>query len=641
MTIVRKKAMSSFLEDEKKKTGKPRASADRSRLNSEGSNVSPTSTGSQEVVNERQSMDTETSRQNKNRRKHPSPTKSPASHRSSPETQLARVRKPVSSVLPPAPIVLPMRTNINLPYDEFVPPPLLSIGKALDPFRTMFQASHPHVSVEELKFHCSRYFGTYGLGKYWIPTCLNHPHTFLSTLCLASAHHDIVRELPVESLATSALRQEIIHMVGENLLHPNKSVADHNIVAVTQLIIGEVIGREEAGLKWHEAGIETMIKQRGGLNQLGMDRRLASAISWVTLASAILRETKPSTMYADYCTAESTINYPPTATIPESPIYCPRGTFVTVQRSTKCKAGSLDLLSDIRMMMDLFLHETTQSRRNSQTLLNLYRKIRDYIPISELRKANVLTPNDWKYEAIRVTAIIQATAILKRVPLSEALKHVPAPLSDAFTQPSAPPRLSTLYTSSIASRSSDSLVSPHHETPLTEYSTSPSYSTYSASPAMPQTGYFTAQQRPSFSSTHRSSDPPRPSFSSTHSTSSDLIFFPPPPTPAPSGPTSLLRTLKNTLENSDLSDCWGDMAGVLLWIGLVVGAASRSSENKILKKYYSATAMRAGIMLCFEHPEAIHATMLRMGEVVEGLGSENKGDVVRRESEGVGKKRRF
>jgi hypothetical protein len=79
------------------------------------------------------------------------------------------------------------------------------------------------------------------------------------------------------------------------------------------------------------------------------------------------------------------------------------------------------------------------------------------------------------------------------------------------------------------------------------------------------------------------------------------------------------------------------MAGVLLWIGLVVGAASGKSESKIHKKYFSALTMRAGVMLCFEHPEAINATMVRMSEVVEALGAD-KGSPS--DDGGKGKKRK-
>jgi hypothetical protein len=80
------------------------------------------------------------------------------------------------------------------------------------------------------------------------------------------------------------------------------------------------------------------------------------------------------------------------------------------------------------------------------------------------------------------------------------------------------------------------------------------------------------------------------------------------------------------------------MAGVLLWIGLVVGAASKESESKIHKKYFSALTMRAGVMLCFEHPEAINSTMVRMTEVVETLSA---GTSSANNEEGKGKKRRL
>jgi len=61
------------------------------------------------------------------------------------------------------------------------------------------------------------------------------------------------------------------------------------------------------------------------------------------------------------------------------------------------------------------------------------------------------------------------------------------------------------------------------------------------------------------------------------------------------------------------------MAGVLLWIGLAAGAASRKSE-KVARKWFSALAMRCSIILCFEHQEPTHATLLRMGDIIEGVG---------------------
>lgn len=61
------------------------------------------------------------------------------------------------------------------------------------------------------------------------------------------------------------------------------------------------------------------------------------------------------------------------------------------------------------------------------------------------------------------------------------------------------------------------------------------------------------------------------------------------------------------------------MAGVLFWISLTVGAASRKSD-KVERKWFAALAMRCAIVLCFEHQEPVHASLVRMGEFVEAVG---------------------
>lgn len=444
-------------------------------------------------------------------------------------------------------------------------------------------------------------FGTRAMGQHWIPTLVLSPHAFLSTLCIASTHYDALHNNQIESLQTTALRQEVIHLIHQNILNPQTKVDDFNIIALTQLIASEMIAGEETTLNYHETGAEAMVNVRGGLKKLGVDGRLASTLSWVSLESAVLREAKPRSIYSNYCANSASRNYPNTATIPESPVFAPRGEFKTIERSSRCSSRSLELLKDIRMMLDLFLHETKHSRQNSPSLKNLYKKITsNYASASERQKSEILTASDWTLEAIRIASVIQATAIIKRIPLSEALKYA------AQTEDS-----SSMYALSSASNSHESLLSPtnfRHDSPVTGFSTSPSYAT---SPAYPQSNPFNFM-------------PSRPSISST---ASDISYFPPPAPPAPSGPTVLLKNLQTALENSDLSECWSDMAGVLLWIGLVTGAASRKSD-KVLKKWFSALAVRCSIMLCFEHPEPVQATLFRMSEVVEGVGFAGQGQEV-------------
>lgn len=603
MHMVRQTAMVSYL-----KTGKTQGSA-KSRAGSDASD------GSQSG-GERQSRPIAAARKKSSSRKK---KQSPPQHSpkgepqegSSPDTRIVKA-KSLQSVIPQTPIVVPLQPEIRYPFDEFRMPPLVSIGVSLDPFRTMFQSNDSRVSVERLKHHCRTYFGSRGLGRLWIPKCLDHHHTFLSTLYMAAAHDDTIYGREVESLETAALRQDVIHHIGANLTDPEKMVDDSNIIAVSQLILGEVIGRTETSMAFHQNGIEQMIKQRGGLNQLGMNGLLASAVSWAHLATAVLREGTPSPMYVEYCASNSVKRYPLHVTIPESPLYCPHGKFVTIERSkaVKYQPNTLKLLNDMRTMIGDFLRESRKAHWNSEKLTAMYNRISQYQPLQQMSKDHVSTTEDWKYEAIRITAIVQAHALANRTPISEAILHA------------CPTRRSSsaIYTPSLASQSTESLPSPldiSYSTPVTEYSTSPSYSTsFRTSFSSQHSGFPFSQHRSSDASTHSQ----YPVFSSQASTSASTCT---------SSETqrqhqrrfTTLSDVKDALEKSNLSYCWGDMAGVLLWIGLVMGAASYHETHKPTRRYFSALTIRACIMLCFEHPQAMHATMLQMTQVVEALGA--------------------
>lgn len=649
MTTVRKTAMGNYL-SEHGKGKEPRKLPSRPKLETEGSVVRRWSVGSQNSSVQDPFM-AETTKSNEedslmhrgqNSRAGSATSTSCDQYVSSPEMQMVgRQQQPAGTGVLFSSLFCPMRKG-PLVYDLRTPGPFVSIGKALDPFQTMFQASDPVISVEELKHYCSRVFGTRAMGLHWIPLIMDKPHTFLSTLCIASAHRDASFGRQVESTRTTALRQEIIHFINRNICDPGSTLADHNIIALLQLITSEVIAREEVTVGIHEKGLATMIEQRGGLNQLGTC--LASTISWVALEAAIIQEATPRTTYTEFCISHSRQKVQYHETIPESPVYCPRRSLETIKRSNQCDERTKELINDVREMIGLFLQDRKYNRPNSSKLVALCKKMTngwEYPSTSNLQMVNVLTARDWKYEAIRITAIIQATAILKRTPFSETLKHM---LNDNKNP-------GPLYTSMSASRSDESLVSPmtnmrhdSHSYISPVYATSPSHSQYPPFFSNPPRASIASIA--SISSSSSSDIRSRPSIvSSTSSFSfSDTTntYFPTPPLPvhppynsAPRNPTTLLTSLKAALENSNLSECWSDMAGVLLWIALTVGAASRK-EDKALKKWFSALAVRVSITLCFEHPDAIHATMLRMGEVVEGLGREGKGEILGKQ----GKRRR-
>ncbi|KAF2276050.1 uncharacterized protein EI97DRAFT_433461 [Westerdykella ornata] len=728
MTQVRKQAMDSYLKKEKRpRKNNPRSGKQSEDDDSQGSTRGSVGSEEPDVVDAvLASSDALSVYQGDRKRKPTSSIPSPASSghgRTTPDsTRIPRIPPVLDMVLSSAPIVQPMRAGIPLPYMQTSPRPFQSIGKPFDPFRTMFQSHHPFVSVEELKWHCSRFFGTRAMGLYWIPTLVKSPHAFLSTLCIASTHYDAVHNAQIESLQTTALRQEVIHLIHQNILNPETKVDDYNIIALTQLIASEIIAREDATLGFHEAGIEAMVRTRGGLNKLGVNGRLAHTLSWVSIESAILREAKPKTMYTDFLTSyhssSQTKSYPPTATLPESPLYVPRGEFTTLERSTRCSARTLDLLKDIRMMLDLFLHETKRSRQNAQSLRNIYKRITMQYPTAAmLAKTNVMTAREWTYESLRVAAVVLATAIVRRCPLSEALGLVAGSegtMAEEGEASKSGPSTSPTTTMKTALR---------HDSPVTTFSTLPSYTSTAAPPSsfasQPQQNTYThpsIASTISTSSSHTSSSSPSTINTATSTTSTSIPppfpstsiptpshpFFPtttsPAPPPPPSQPTTHLLALRAALENSNLSDCWGDMAGVLLWISLVMGAAtaapcrrgtslstslstststnaaatasssasSSSSHShptsstttallaqtpsispriptardtkipKDLRKWFAALVMRCSITLCFEHPVGVAGTVGRMGEVVEMLGEGCARDV----EDGIAKRRR-
>lgn len=163
MTKVRKQAMGSYLQKEHRKP-KQTAQGQRSRLHSEDSTGSRSSVGSEQqetiddVLSAQDVLAIFRGEKRRPSRRPSSPIRSPASSGTErqavvPDTQISRI-PPTLDIMSSAPIVQPMRTGIKLPFMTTKPRPFQSIGKPLDPFRAMFQASDHRVSVEFLKFHC-------------------------------------------------------------------------------------------------------------------------------------------------------------------------------------------------------------------------------------------------------------------------------------------------------------------------------------------------------------------------------------------------------------------------------------------------------------------------------------------------------
>jgi len=107
------------------------------------------------------------------------------------------------------------------------------------------------------------------------------PAAFLSTLCISAPYVDTMQpdtspNRQGDSASTLAVRQEVMGLINRNLRQTARKADDLTIVAVVQLLTGEMMSLTCESLAVHEHGLTAMIMERGGLEQLGGNGRVAS-----------------------------------------------------------------------------------------------------------------------------------------------------------------------------------------------------------------------------------------------------------------------------------------------------------------------------------------------------------------------------
>ena len=123
------------------------------------------------------------------------------------------------------------------------------------------------------------FFGSDELTRYWAPTILKAPHAFFSCMCLGASHLDIMRGLQDESLTTISLKSAVIQEINSNLVGPANKVTDLTLIAISQIVAAEVVNGDQHALRIHTKGLEMIVQQRGGLQNLGMHGLVAIIVS--------------------------------------------------------------------------------------------------------------------------------------------------------------------------------------------------------------------------------------------------------------------------------------------------------------------------------------------------------------------------
>ena len=163
-----------------------------------------------------------------------------------------------------------------------------NVGGNLEPFGTWPAFSDSTVDVNELKWSCSQRFGSSSLSVNWVPTLLRARHAFLSTLCISSAHDDIMRrafrpssyaETGESFINRIRVRQGVISLINQSINDPEMRTADETIVAVLHVLNSEIMGCDDKSMRVHQLGLHDMIRERGGLDRLGVAGQLAAILT--------------------------------------------------------------------------------------------------------------------------------------------------------------------------------------------------------------------------------------------------------------------------------------------------------------------------------------------------------------------------
>jgi hypothetical protein len=355
----------------------------------------------------------------------------------------------------------------------------------------------------------------------------------------------------------------------------------------------------------------------------------------IMFTSAISREVQPRQMFLNYAQALPPDSFSASRPIPESPLYCPRNEFLTVVRSNKCKAETFELLCDIREMIDLFISSTEQEssrassahesesptetrgrspRRPANRIQSLYTKIM-LLPSAEQPGHDL--HNDWTYEACRIVACINATAIAKRVPFSVAATMAATSL--------APPSTASANVSNASSPAQPpSPTHPtHHPTLL-----------HSLRAALNKSNLSSCWMEHHLTGvllwvTLTGSAAATPLSLPSPAILSPLLFQSPKATTSPTATTTAAAlapsaaTLSTSKSSSQSSP---PLPSATVFVD-AAHAADPSPEDRLLRKWLVAMSVRCAVLLAFEHKGGVVQSMRRLLQVGERLG--NTADVHR------------
>lgn len=119
------------------------------------------------------------------------------------------------------------------------------------------------------------------LKRAWLPLAVSEPTIFYAMVLISATHQAALNPSTANNLNVLALKGKVIRLIQDALNDPTKCMSDVIIGAVIKMASYEALFGDEAHFLAHMAGLQQMVRMRGGLSNLGMNGLLERLILWI------------------------------------------------------------------------------------------------------------------------------------------------------------------------------------------------------------------------------------------------------------------------------------------------------------------------------------------------------------------------
>jgi hypothetical protein len=255
---------------------------------------------------------------------------------------------------------------------------------------------------------------------------------FLSSLCVASAHIDLLRGAQAEGDATLAAKTEVLGLIRNSTLEDGSRTSDSTFIAITQFLSCEAIYGDRLVLTAHINGLHSIVNMRGGLKKLGWSDELGAIAGSKAMILAVCHDF-PCPSVFEQQNPSLKPHFPNLSrTMPESPVYWRTDDVRSLKGAKNCSTYAHAMIVDMKALTEAFLahhgfslldrdsNKKTPDRSGGTSFPKIAAEVN-----SRLTKYPSM-PTDPYYEIIRITSLIYATCLLHHIPLSAGCSMMPS-----------------------------------------------------------------------------------------------------------------------------------------------------------------------------------------------------------------------